>query len=85
MLTDQDRKFVYVVGTDKKTVAQGRDARARRSTACGSSTSGLAEGDLVVVNGTRKIFAPGQPVSPTTVPMDQPELQPPAAARRRAK
>jgi hypothetical protein len=31
------------------------------------------------VNGTRKIFAAGQPVNPVRVPMDQPEYQPPAA------
>ncbi len=81
VLTDQDRKYVYVVGADKKTV--------RKDVTLGSLvdglrvvTTGLADGDLVVVNGTRKIFSPGQPVNPFQVPMDQPEMQPPAAAAK---
>ena len=79
MLTDQDRRYVYVVGADKKTV--------RKDVTLGPLVdglrvvdSGLADGDLVVVNGTRKIFSPGQPVNPNTVPMDQPDMQPAAAA-----
>ncbi|MFI4889698.1 MAG: efflux RND transporter periplasmic adaptor subunit [Steroidobacterales bacterium] len=78
-LTDQDRKYVYVVGADHKTV--------RKDVTLGPLidglrviSTGLADGDLVVVNGTRKIFSPGQPVNPFQVPMDQPEMQPPAAA-----
>jgi multidrug efflux system membrane fusion protein len=80
ILTDQDRKFVYVVGpknaTVRKDVVLGPTIDGLRVV-----TSGLSEGDLVVVNGTRKIFAPGQPVNPTTVPMDQPELQPAAPGK----
>lgn len=80
VLTDQDRKFVYVIGpkntTVRKDVVLGPTIDGLRVV-----TSGLADGDLVVVNGTRKIFAPGQPVNPTTVPMDQPELQPAAAGK----
>ena len=80
VLTDQDRKFVYVLGpkntTVRKDVVLGPTIDGLRVV-----TSGLAEGDLVVVNGTRKIFAPGQPVNPTTVPMDQPELQPAAPGK----
>lgn len=78
VLTDQDRRYVYVVGADKKTV--------RKDVTLGPQIdglrvvdTGLAEGELVVVNGTRKIFSPGQPVNPATVPMDQPEMQSPAA------
>ena len=78
VLTDQDRRYVYVVGADKKTL--------RKDVTLGPLIdglrvvdTGLAEGELVVVNGTRKIFSPGQPVNPATVPMDQPEMQPPAA------
>jgi multidrug efflux system membrane fusion protein len=79
ILTDQDRKYVYVVGADHKT--------ARKDVKLGPLVdglrvvdTGLADGDLVVVDGIRKIFSPGQPVNPFQVPMDQPELQPPAAA-----
>lgn len=82
VLTDQDRKFVYVVAADK-----GMTKTVRKDVVLGPQvdglrvvTAGLAEGDQVVINGTRKIFAPGQPVTPFTVPMDQPEMQPPAAS-----
>jgi multidrug efflux system membrane fusion protein len=79
ILTDQDRKYVYVVGSNnsvvRKDVVPGPEVDGLRLIA-----SGLAEGDLVVVNGTRKIFAAGQPVTPVRVPMDQPEFQPPAPA-----
>jgi membrane fusion protein, multidrug efflux system len=79
ILTDQDRKYVYVVGADHKTVRKDVTPGPLIEGLRVIST-GLAEGDLVVVNGTRKIFSPGQPVNPFQVPMDQPELQPPAAA-----
>lgn len=79
ILTDQDRKYVYVVGpnnsTLRKDVELGAAVDGLRLIA-----KGLSEGDLVVVNGTRKIFAAGQPVTPVRVPMDQPEFQPPPAA-----
>jgi multidrug efflux system membrane fusion protein len=78
ILTDQDRKYVYVVGDDRramrKDITLGREIDGLRIV-----QSGLQDRDRVVVNGTRKIFAPGQPVDPFVVPMDQPELQPPAA------
>jgi multidrug efflux system membrane fusion protein len=32
----------------------------------------LSAEDRVVVNGVRKIFFPGMPLSPATVPMDTP-------------
>jgi len=77
--TDQDRKFVYVLGPENRV--------ARKDVTLGSLvdglrvvTSGLAPSDVVVVSGTKKIFGPGQPVNPQTVPMDQPE-QPAAAAK----
>lgn len=79
ILTDQDRKFVYVLGPN--------DTAQRRDVVLGAQvdglrviTEGVAAGDRVVVNGSRKIFFPGMPVKPRVVPMDQPELAPPAAA-----
>jgi membrane fusion protein, multidrug efflux system len=82
ILTDQDRKYVYVVGPDnkvlRKDVQLGPHVEGLRIV-----TAGLAAGELVVVNGTRKIFAPGQAVNPFKVPMDQPELQPPPPAAGR--
>jgi multidrug efflux system membrane fusion protein len=80
VLTDQDRKYVYIVGADKKSVRKdvtlGPEIDGLRVV-----TAGLAAGDAVVVNGTRKIFYPGQDVNPFKVPMDQPEMQPPPAGK----
>ena len=77
--TDQDRKFVYVLGDKNATV--------RKDVVLGESVDGLRvvrkglePKDIVVVNGVRKIFFPGAPVSPITVPMDKPDQAPPAPA-----
>jgi multidrug efflux system membrane fusion protein len=71
VLTDQDRRYVYVVGE--------KDSAERRDVTLGPPVeglriveSGLKPGDRVIVNGMRKIFFPGQPVKPHVVPMDQP-------------
>lgn len=79
VLTDQDRRYVYVLG-------EGHTA-ARRDLRLGPQVeglrvveSGLKPGDRVVVNGVRRIFFPGQPVHPREVPMDQPDHPPPPAA-----
>jgi multidrug efflux system membrane fusion protein len=80
VLTDQDRRYVYILG-------EGNTA-ARRDVTLGPHVeslrvvqSGLKPGDKVIVNGMRKIFFPGQPVNPRDVPMDQPNLPPPAPAQ----
>ncbi|AWV08852.1 acriflavin resistance protein AcrA [Lysobacter maris] len=70
VLTDQDRKYVYVLGEGntavRKDVQLGRDVGDLREV-----TSGLEAGDKVVVHGVQKIFFPGMPVAPTTVEMGQ--------------
>ena len=82
VLTDQDRKFVYVVGAN--------NLAERRDVALGAAVdglriveSGLKAGDRVVVNGMKKIFFPGAPLQPVEVPMDAPntivKAQAPAA------
>ncbi len=77
VLTDQDRKYVYVVGegntAERRDVVLGRQVDGLRVV-----TSGLTPGDRVVVNGVRKIFFPGAPIVPEEVPMDDP-LAAPAA------
>jgi multidrug efflux system membrane fusion protein len=79
VLTDQDRRYVYVVGADnaaqRKDVVLGARVEGLRIV-----ESGLEPGDKVVVNGVRKIFFPGQPVNPREVPMDQPNQPSPDAA-----
>ncbi len=77
VLTDQDRKYVYVVSVDgkamRKDIKLGPNVDGLRIV-----REGLAVGDRVVVNGVRKIFFPGMPVKPLMVPMDKPDTPPPA-------
>jgi multidrug efflux system membrane fusion protein len=80
VLTDQDRRYVYVIGDDRK--AQRRDVELGPAIdGLRVIRRGLVAGDHVVVNGTRKIFVPGQPVVPTVVPMTEPEAVAPVAGR----
>jgi multidrug efflux system membrane fusion protein len=78
VLTDQDRRYVYIVGKD--------NAAERRDVTLGPHieslrviVSGLAAGDRVIVNGMRKIFFAGQKVNPRDVPMDDPNRPAPQA------
>ena len=76
MLTDQDRRYVYVVG--EKNAAERKDVKlGPHVEGLLVIESGLKPGDKVIINGMRKIFFPGQPVNPHVVPMDQPDLPPP--------
>ena len=80
VLTDQDRKYVYVVGEDN--LAQRKDVRLGGQLGeMRIVLSGLAAKDRVVVNGVRKIFFPGMPVAPQLVPMDKPDYEPPPKPR----
>jgi multidrug efflux system membrane fusion protein len=81
VLTDQDRRYVYVVGD--------RNSAERRDVKLGPLVeglivveSGLKPGDRVIINGMRKIFFPGQPVNPHDVPMDKPNMPPPQPAQK---
>ena len=71
VLTDQDRKYVYVVNPDnqaiRRNVTLGREAEGLRVV-----DEGLAPGERIVVNGVRKVFFSGAPVAPTVVDMYQP-------------
>ncbi|MHC8491719.1 efflux RND transporter periplasmic adaptor subunit [Thalassospira sp. SM2505] len=60
--TDQDRKFVYVVEPDN-TVAYRQVTLGSEINGMRIVTSGLNEGDLVIVNGIMKV-RPGVPVVP---------------------
>ncbi|WP_267118378.1 efflux RND transporter periplasmic adaptor subunit, partial [Xanthomonas sacchari] len=61
VLTDQDRKYVYVVDKDGK--AQRRDVQLGRSAdGLRIVRSGLSAGDKVIVDGVQKVFMPGMPV-----------------------
>jgi membrane fusion protein, multidrug efflux system len=84
VLTDQDRRYVYVVGdknsAERRDVALGPVVEGLRVV-----ESGLKPGDKVIINGMRKIFFPGQPVKPHVVPMDKPNQPPPAPEGQQAQ
>ncbi|HET9485323.1 MAG TPA: efflux RND transporter periplasmic adaptor subunit [Xanthomonadales bacterium] len=68
VLTDQDRKYVYVLGDG--------NAAVRRDVVLGASvdglrvvTSGLQAQDRVIVSGVQKVFFPGMTVAPQSVAM----------------
>ncbi|MCD9028998.1 efflux RND transporter periplasmic adaptor subunit [Luteimonas sp. BDR2-5] len=74
VLTDQDRKYVYVLGEDN--TAQRRDVVLGRVVdGLRVVQSGLEKTDRVVISGVQKVFAPGMAVAPVEVAMrgDKPD------------
>jgi multidrug efflux system membrane fusion protein len=68
VLTDQDRQYVYVLGA--KNAAERRDVKLGRVVdGLRIVESGLAPTDRVIVHGVQKVFFPGMPVAPKTIPM----------------
>lgn len=71
VLNDQDRKYVYVATDDnlavRRDIELGREIHGLRAV-----RSGLSAGERIVVNGVRKIFFSGAPITPTVVPMSDP-------------
>ena len=68
VLTDQDRKYVYIV--DKEGKAQRRDiTQGRLADGLRIVRQGLNPGDKVIVEGLQKVFMPGMPVNAKTVAM----------------
>jgi multidrug efflux system membrane fusion protein len=69
ILTDQDRKYVYVLGAgntaQRKDVQLGPLVNGLRMV-----QSGLGAGDKVIVSGLQKIFYPGVPVTPKESAME---------------
>lgn len=68
VLTDQDRRFVYVVDADDK-VARRRVTAGRQVDELVVIRQGLENGDRVIVNGTQKIFGAGMKVTTRRVAM----------------
>lgn len=69
VLTDQDRKYVYVLGPGDK--ALRKDVKlGPLSNGLRVIESGLSDGDIVVVDGLQRIIYSGLPIKPTHVPMD---------------
>lgn len=71
ILTDQDRKYVYVVGEDGS--AQRRDVRLGRMVdGLRVIEAGLGPEDRVIVHGVQKVFMPGMPVNAQVIAMGEP-------------
>lgn len=75
ILTDQDRKYVYVVGEGnkafRKDITLGRQIDGLRIV-----QSGLDTTDRVIIIGTQRIFQDGMTVTPQYASMDTPEAIP---------
>ncbi|MGH6884493.1 MAG: efflux RND transporter periplasmic adaptor subunit [Geminicoccales bacterium] len=71
VLTDQDRKYVYVLGPEnravRKDIVPGDLAEGLRVV-----REGLDPGDRVIVHGVQKVFFPGMPVDPQMIGMGDP-------------
>ncbi|AXK73417.1 efflux RND transporter periplasmic adaptor subunit [Lysobacter sp. TY2-98] len=80
VLTDQDRKYVYVLGphnaATRKDITVGRVVDGLRVV-----TAGLKPDDRVIVHGVQKVFFPGMPVVPKPIAMGAPPPSPALAAR----
>jgi multidrug efflux system membrane fusion protein len=78
ILTDQDRKYVYVLG--EKNQAVRKDIRIGRSIdGLRIVSEGLKPGDKVIVHGIQKIFFPNMPVAPQMIKMGDPPAMPASA------
>ena len=79
VLTDQDRKYVYVLGAhdtaQRKDIVPGRMIDGLRVV-----ESGLAPNDKVIVHGVQKVFVAGMPVAPQAIAMGAPPPAPAAGA-----
>ncbi|MDX1457170.1 MAG: efflux RND transporter periplasmic adaptor subunit [Marinobacter sp.] len=68
VLTDQDRRFVYVVD-DQNRASPRHVTLGRQVDELMVIREGLQDGDRVIVNGVQKVFYPGMEVSPQQVAM----------------
>lgn len=68
VLTDQDRRYVYVVNEQNITERREVETGPQQDELV-VIRSGLQPGEKVVVNGLQKIFFPGMPVQPELVQM----------------
>lgn len=72
IVTDQDRKYVYVLAGDK--TVQRRDIQlGPKQDGLRIVRSGLQRSDRVVVNGLQKIMGSGTAVTPLVIPMIPPD------------
>lgn len=79
VLTDQDRRYVYVVGDDN-TVSRRDIQPGRRSNGLLVVRDGLKPGERIIVNGVQKVMMPGMKVAPELVAMHPDERVQPQVA-----
>ncbi|MBE96791.1 efflux RND transporter periplasmic adaptor subunit [Marinobacter sp.] len=70
VLTDQDRRFVYVVDEQNR-VAPRQVTTGRQVDDLQVIREGLNHGDLVIINGVQKVFGAGMQVKPQLVAMKE--------------
>ncbi|AMX03260.1 efflux RND transporter periplasmic adaptor subunit [Microbulbifer thermotolerans] len=73
VLTDQDRRYVYLVN-DKNLTERREVVVGPQQDGLTVIRSGLRPGERVVINGLQKIYFPGMPVQPELVAMRGSEL-----------
>ncbi|WKT59834.1 efflux RND transporter periplasmic adaptor subunit [Microbulbifer thermotolerans] len=73
VLTDQDRRYVYLVN-DKNITERREVVVGPQQDGLTVIRSGLRPGERVVINGLQKIYFPGMPVQPELVAMRGSEL-----------
>lgn len=71
VMTDQDRKYVYVLGEENRAVR--RDVKLGKTySGLRNIKEGLKPGDKVIVYGIQKVFFPNMPVMPQMIAMGDP-------------
>jgi multidrug efflux system membrane fusion protein len=71
VLTDQDRKYVYVLGPGNTAVRRDIDL-GRMVDGLRVVSAGLEPADQVIVHGVQKVFVAGMPVAPQLIAMGDP-------------
>jgi len=75
ILTDQDRKYVYVLGAENK--AMRRDIHIGRTyEGLRIVSDGLKPDEQIIVHGIQKVFFPNMPVMPQMIGMSDPAPSP---------
>ncbi|MCH9692149.1 MAG: efflux RND transporter periplasmic adaptor subunit [Gammaproteobacteria bacterium] len=69
VLTDQDRRYVYIVGENNLSERRQVEIGPRQGSLM-VIRKGLQPGEKIIVNGLQKILLPGMPVMPELVAMD---------------
>ena len=71
VLTDQDRKYVYVLGPGNTAVRRDIEL-GRMVDGLRVVSAGLEPADQVIVHGVQKVFVAGMPVTPQVIAMGDP-------------